>query len=288
MFADLFKATTPSHADGSCHYFKPSDDPILDIEEEDMDKVADLWGHCLLGCFAGKFPRLKAVRYLVDKWNTQCEILPHQSGWVLFQFKSKTELERILATGPYFIYGRTLLLRTLPEDFSFQDEDYNIVPTRVELHNLPLQCWNTRAISRIASKLGKPLCIDNITLERRKISYARVLIEMDTSVKPLESFEVRLPSGVIYNQYVHYENCPKFCNHCYMFGHLWENCRHLKQPVPETNSVPLEKTTTVPEDTRSKPLEKKNVNSDTSFVGEGSKLPVSIHTNDVPENSSEA
>lgn len=112
------------------------------------------------------------------------------------------------------------MLRSLPENFCFQDEDYNIVPTWVQLHNLPLQCWNTRAISIIASKLGKPFCVDKITLKRKRISYARVLIEIDTSVNLIEVFEVKFLFGLAYSHYVHYENLPKFCNHCYMFGHL--------------------------------------------------------------------
>lgn len=153
-----------------------SDSDILEIEESDIDKAEDLWGYCFLGCFAGRFPGIKAIRNLVDTRETNCEDLPHQSGWVLFRFSDKHELDRILAGGPYFIYGRTLLLHSLLEYLCFQEEDYSIVPTWVQLHNLPLQCWNTRAISRIASRLGKPLCVDQITLERKRISYARVLI----------------------------------------------------------------------------------------------------------------
>lgn len=54
-----------------------------------------------------------------------------------------------------------------------------------------------------------------------------MLIEIDTSVKPIEEFEVKLPSGVVYTQYAHYEHLPKFCDHCYIFGHLRESCRFL-------------------------------------------------------------
>lgn len=64
-------------------------------------------------------------------------------------------------------------------------------------------------------------------MERKRISYARVLIEIDTSTNPIESFEVKLPSGTVYTQYIYYENLPKFCSHYYMFGHLKEKCRHL-------------------------------------------------------------
>lgn len=100
---------------------------------------------------------------------------------------------------------------------------------------LPLQCWNTRAISKIASKIGKPICINNVTKERKRISYARVLVEIDTSVAPIEVFDVKLPSRITYAQYVFYENLPKFCNYCFMFGHLRDNCRNL-HPKDDTGT----------------------------------------------------
>lgn len=170
---------------------------------------------------------------------------------MVFQFCHHKELERVLASGPYFIYGRALLLRLILENLCFQEEDYSIVPIWVQFHNLPLQCWNTRAISKIASKLGKPLCVDNFTLERKRISYARVLIEIDTSISPLEMFDVKLPSGLVYSQYVYYENMPKFCNHCFMFGHIREKCKHLVNY--EIPNVQLKKKTPPTEDLGSKP-----------------------------------
>lgn len=88
MFADLFKEKSTSQGVGSCHYIKPTEDDILETVDTDINKVIGLLGHCLLGCFAGRFPGLKAVRNLVDKWKTECEILPHQSGWVIFQFQN--------------------------------------------------------------------------------------------------------------------------------------------------------------------------------------------------------
>lgn len=233
--AGLFKTTPALVRDGTCSYVKPFELDVLQLDSDDVDRVNDLWGFFLLGCFAGRFPSLKAVHNLVSTWKTECTILPHQYGWVLFQFQSNEELERVLAGGPYSIYGHTLLLRTLPENFCFHEEDYNIVPIWVQLHNLPPQCWNIRAISKISSKIGKPIYVDNFTLERRRFSYACVLVEIDTCSSPTDVFDVKLPSGVVYSQYVHYENLPKFCNYCFMFGHLRDNCNHLYPQAPKSN-----------------------------------------------------
>lgn len=219
-FADLFKETSKPSTKAACTFIRPNEADVLEIDQDDVDKVNDLWGFCLLGCYAGRFLGLKAIHTLVNTWKTERAVLPHHSGWVIFQFQKKEELERILAGGPYFIYKRTLLLRTLPKDICFQEEDYSVVPIWVQLPSLPPQCLNTRAIRKIASTIGKPICVDNITLERKRISYARVLIEVDTSVEPIEAFEVKLPSGITYKQYAYYENLPKFCNFYYMFGRL--------------------------------------------------------------------
>lgn len=241
-FAELFKDTKRPAEDGRCEYSKPPNTETLDLEEGDVDKVKDLWEFCLLGCFARRFPRLKAIHNLVDTWNTKCTVRSHFNGWVVFQFESLEEMERVLVEGPYFVFGRTLLLRSIPENLCFRDEDYSVVPVWVHLQSLPLQCWNTRVIRKIASKVGKPICVDNFTMQRKRISYARVLVEIDTSVAPNDSFEVRLPCGTVYTQYINFKNLPKFCKHCYYFGHYIGNCKHLhKQGETEQPIVHGEK-----------------------------------------------
>lgn len=56
MFADLFKKDETSTRNGCCHFIQPTEGDILEIMDTDIDKVTNLWGHCLLGCFAGGFP----------------------------------------------------------------------------------------------------------------------------------------------------------------------------------------------------------------------------------------
>lgn len=66
VFADLFKEKTPSPTDGSYQIFNPLNYDILEVDETYIDKVEDLWGHYVLGGFAGRFLGLKAIRNLVD------------------------------------------------------------------------------------------------------------------------------------------------------------------------------------------------------------------------------
>lgn len=233
FFSDLFKDNRKFDEASKCSFIPPNPSGAIEIPESDVAPVHDIWGSCLLGCFAGRFPGLKALQSLVDTWKVKCSIMAHYNGWILFQFEHEQEMNKVLAEGPYFVFGRGLLLRSPPENFCFLDEDFSIVPVWIQLHNLPLQCWTNKAISRIASKVGNPLCTDRITQERKRISYARVLVEIDASKDPCEEFEVTLPSGISYMQYVEYENLPKYCKYCHMFSHYEKTCKFKLQDKAE-------------------------------------------------------
>ncbi|KAJ6874226.1 hypothetical protein NC651_032907 [Populus alba x Populus x berolinensis] len=52
-----------------------------------------------------------------------------------------------------------------------------------------------------------------------RLSYARVLIELDLSEDTPQSIEISLPSGQVLHKKVVYESLPKFCNFCKAIGH---------------------------------------------------------------------
>lgn len=62
-------------------------------------------------------------------------------------------------------------------------------------------------------------------------------MEINTVVKPIEEFEVKLLSCIVYTQYVGYEDLPKFCSHCYLFGNYVENCKHCINDSGVKNGV---------------------------------------------------
>lgn len=98
-FADLFKKAQHATKDTLCSYYEPKNPDILDVEQVEVDPIQDLWGFCLLGCFAGRFPGLKAVNNMANNLKVPCTVLPHFNGWVIFQFENKEHMEKVLAGG---------------------------------------------------------------------------------------------------------------------------------------------------------------------------------------------
>ncbi|KAJ6875403.1 hypothetical protein NC652_034961 [Populus alba x Populus x berolinensis] len=114
------------------------------------------------------------------------------------------EMLDVLGAGPYVIFGRPLVLQIMPDFFYFQFTELTTIPIWVRFPNLPLRCWSHICLSKIESMVGKPIHCDGPTAQMTRVSYARVLIEVDLLSD--------LPSTVI----VHYLMVTLWCSNWYM------------------------------------------------------------------------
>ncbi|VFQ64935.1 unnamed protein product [Cuscuta campestris] len=126
-----------------------------------------------------------------------------------------------------------------------EDEEVFIQPEDVtpmeELWG-PCLFWGPNSLSKIASKLGRPLFTDGLTnkvaskltvekdpednLAYKKPNFCRVLIHMDLSKPPPSCVKVNFVGGS-YSQFVEYEDLLLYCYHCEKFGHTPFDCAQL-------------------------------------------------------------
>lgn len=75
-------------------------------------------------------------------------------------------------------------------------------------------------MNRIASVIGNPIYADECIAKQMRISFARMLVEVNVT-KPLpEEIEVIDPKGRSFQQVVRYGWKPLFCNKCQVIGHV--------------------------------------------------------------------
>jgi hypothetical protein len=132
----------------------------------------------------------------------------HDSGWLIFKFANEEDKLNVLSGGPFLVYGRPLILRAMPEYFDFSSSDMHSVPVWVKFPNLPLKCWSLKCLSKIANVLGKPVQSDMLTSSMSRLSYTRVLMEVNLLSDLPYSIKVTLPNGSILHQQVVYETLP--------------------------------------------------------------------------------
>ncbi|GAV77035.1 DUF4283 domain-containing protein [Cephalotus follicularis] len=98
------------------------------------------------------------------------------------------------------------------------------IPVWVKLFNIPLEYWTECGLSSIASAIGKPLHADSDTESLRRISFARVCVEIDVDSLLTSSFGLKIADTVI-DIFVQYAWNPLRCDHCKFFGHGTSNYR---------------------------------------------------------------
>jgi len=213
---------------------------IFDIEQKELDDTQSAWGSCLVGYFAGRFPGKIALLKLCNSWNVKFNYYAHSSGWLIFRFENEMDRDQVMAEGPYFVFGRPLMLKVMPSCFEFDDKDISLMPVWVNLPGLPLDCWNSAILSKICSKIGKPLSTDHLTATKARVSYARVMVEIDASCELVRSVRMRFPSGKIRCQPVIYEFEPKFCPNCKAVGHSQVGCKLSVNEMGRKKTNPVE------------------------------------------------
>ncbi|KAK4391600.1 hypothetical protein Sango_1937800 [Sesamum angolense] len=195
FFAGLFSANHKLTTESMLTKFTVEDGPLT-LETNDLIDVRTKLGFCLVGYMI-------AVCLLSD-------LLGQRIGNEFW---------------PYFVYGRPLLLKTMPDCFEFKEDDISLTLVWATLPSLPLECWHPNALGKIGSRLGTPIPMDSLTMKMERVSYARILVEVDASKKLVDHVEFILPNGLIRKQPIVYEYTPKFCSTCNRIGHLKESCQ---------------------------------------------------------------
>ncbi|XP_020262903.1 uncharacterized protein LOC109838885 [Asparagus officinalis] len=189
---------------------------------------ASIWKFSLVGQVLGINVRFKAMESFVKKvWShlANPEICLLKPGVFLFNFNSKDEMNEILMSGPWFFGSRHFLLKAWSMGDDFEKADEHIYPMWIQFPALKLNLWNEKGIRKIASLIGHPIATDKLTANRKRLAYARVLVQVTLPSSLPDQVVIKGPNGCSYTQRVIYELKPRWCDHCKKVGHDNQHCK---------------------------------------------------------------
>ncbi|XP_058783726.1 uncharacterized protein LOC131658451 [Vicia villosa] len=201
----------------------------ITIDEADVTEEIKYWENAIILFALGETLSMHAVKNFMEKtWNFVAlpELYFNDSGYFIVRFKSYEDLSQVMEQGPYFIYGKPLFLKYWSIDFELKDDLLRVLPLWITLPNLPLHLWGEKSLSKIASAVGRPIMTDECTARKLRISYARVLVEVDITQPVKRCVAIKDHNGREWEQKIDYEWRPKYCHTCLRIGH---DCS-LKQP----------------------------------------------------------
>lgn len=203
--------------------------PTAKLCMTEIEKEEEKWKFAAILYVIGESP---TISYLKSYLQQQCgfaelvDVLYHNDGYFLIKFASMVEKNRLLFEGPYMLANRPVIVKEWKADFCLEKEILKEIPLWIRLPNLPLNCWSGDSLSRIGSVIGKPICADECTSQQNRVSYARLLIEIDITKPLVYKIPIEGENGMVLQQQVYYEWVPLFCPKCHKVGHI---CPEKKQ-----------------------------------------------------------
>lgn len=92
------------------------------------------------------------------------------------------------------------------------------IPLWTNLPSLPCDIWNEKILGRIGSYIGDPICTNALTSTKKRISYDRVLVELNLVNKLVKEVIIDMPNDKVIHQIVVYEKLPRFASIVKLLG----------------------------------------------------------------------
>ncbi|XP_048498189.1 uncharacterized protein LOC104900325 [Beta vulgaris subsp. vulgaris] len=181
---------------------------IASLDKNETDKLSEIWATSLVIYIVGVTPSIGALtRFIEKEWNTVAKptIYLHDDGFFVVKFGSVDDRNEILYVGPHSYNNRPIIVKPWTANFNFNEEVLKVIPLWIKLPNLPLNCWSADSLSRIGSLLGVPLYANECTSKQLRISFARILVEIDVTKDIQYQVHFEDANGVVIKQQVKYD-----------------------------------------------------------------------------------
>ncbi|XP_017642485.1 uncharacterized protein LOC108483539 [Gossypium arboreum] len=209
----------------SLSFFPPqicNEEVLVKSPIEVFDKGIQQWKYSLVGQSIGNDPNFGATQKIINTlWYKYGEISVHLAGnsLYIFQFSSSVACGWVLEHGPWHIQNKPLILRLWESNLKKLEFSLDYMAACIHLSGVPLELYTRLGLSYIASAIGNPLYMDRITADRMRLSYAKLCIEVSTTVVIPRFVNVELLDGSIVSIVVSVPWLPTHCTDCYSFDY---------------------------------------------------------------------
>ncbi|GJX65470.1 RNA-directed DNA polymerase, eukaryota, reverse transcriptase zinc-binding domain protein [Tanacetum coccineum] len=167
------------------------------------------------------------------------------NGNYVFKFNNEKGLQTVIENGVWIVNNKPMVVQKWDIDVDINKVEPDRLSICVKLVNLPLEAWTIKGLSVVASRLGKPVMMDNVTsmmYNQGRLGYTRVLIEVDVKKGLPKSIDIQYfdkDYKMIISKTVKvlYDWKPPLCTKCSVFGHRDGNCiKHKGYDRMEVNA----------------------------------------------------
>ncbi|KAL6578148.1 hypothetical protein OROMI_010476 [Orobanche minor] len=202
--------------------------PTAIFTKEECESVSAVYKNALIGKFSfGKPDNIAIANCLFNAGFGKCKVQFINFKHVLISLQNEDAYTRLWLKREFIALGYPMRLFKWDPFFDFKQEPA-LVPIWVKIMALPLQWFDQGALQTIGSLMGTFLKADPMTINRSRLDYARICVEIN--LKNNLPKLLGITCGTIYKDFeVEYEKLPSFCQHCQHIGHDIDAC-YIRNP----------------------------------------------------------
>ncbi|XP_070021437.1 uncharacterized protein [Nicotiana sylvestris] len=176
---------------------------VVKLDKEEVEKETIKWKNALIVYIIGEAPGYNYMKQFVS--HTWCNVTEpilylHEEGYYIVKFENIEDLGEVLYGGPYSINRRPMIVKQWAPNFDISNEFLTEILLWVTFPKLPMNCWRYKSLSKMASAIGKPLFADQCTANQTRVSYARILIEVNVTKEIPSEITMEDPFGRHFQQ----------------------------------------------------------------------------------------
>ncbi|XP_074278418.1 uncharacterized protein LOC141602008 [Silene latifolia] len=200
---------------------------LLQFTSEDIQPEVEFWKNSVFCYVLGANPPWKLIEdYVYDVWGDfgvdRVSFL--DNGIFLVRFTKQGSRDALLKSGYYLFDNKPIVIKPLEVSSELEKGKVDVVPVWIRLAGIPLKFWG-RCLPKIAGLVGNFVQLDEPTVDKVQLSYARDLVKLKMDQRLPDVVKFLDEHGKVVNVSVSYEWKPITCTSCKGIGHLATQCR---------------------------------------------------------------
>ncbi|XP_026378412.1 uncharacterized protein LOC113272832 [Papaver somniferum] len=217
-------------------------EPALDLPLELTQEGREIFQFSLIGRLNFKGLKLNEVQKVLEaQWklgDRRSKLVPMTKGFFIIKLTTTKDKKHVWHGDTWVVQDQQLRVFNFYPNFDPERQNTSCATVWVSFPGLYIELWTKIILLSIAKILGRPIAIDQKTLDHDVGNYAVVLIDIDFA-KPIPK-RIRLKAnGNEFWKYVEVQDLEniKFCTHCKFMGHKFENCLAARKLLGGSKSV---------------------------------------------------
>ncbi|KAF5175227.1 Rna exonuclease [Thalictrum thalictroides] len=173
------------------------------------------------------YPTVKAA--LAQQWNVKGSYdVVTDDDYFYFKFSNEEDKRNNMEKGPIFIAGRIFVVKPWQKSIESQRKQIKSIPIWVTVYGMPKQLWTKEGLSFVGSLLGNPICVDEATTKKTRLTFTRICVEVENVANLPSTKKVDIGEDEPVAIQFEYPWKPQQCSKCGEFGHTEKRCGELK------------------------------------------------------------